>query len=93
MDGMSHGGDIFALGEGVASEPSFDVALRGYDKRQVDRYVTQVESDIANLAAERDQTFAQLQALAGQVQQLQTELADAHRRAVPSRVSFRHRAP
>src|SRR5829696_2724188 len=90
MDRMSHGGDLFALGEGVASEPSFDVAFKGYDKRQVDRYVTNVESDLATLAAERDQAFSQMQALAGQVQQLQVELTDVARRAVPSRVSFRH---
>lgn len=90
MDRMSHGGDLFALGDGVASEPSFDVSFKGYDKRQVDRYVTQVESEVATLAAERDQAIAQMQALAGQVQQLQVELSDLTRRAVPSRVSFRH---
>src|SRR5262245_55568672 len=90
MDRMSHGGDLFALGDGVASEPSFDVAFKGYDKRQVDRYVTQVESELATLAAERDQAIAQMQALAGQVQQLQVELTDLTRRAVPWRVSFRH---
>jgi cell division septum initiation protein DivIVA len=90
MDRMSHGGDLFALGDGVASEPSFDVSFKGYDKRQVDRYVTQVESELATLAAERDQAIAQMQALAGQVQQLQVELSDLSRRAVPSRVSFRH---
>src|SRR5262245_405606 len=90
MDRMSHGGDLFALGDGVASEPSFDVSFKGYDKRQVDRYVTQVESELATLAAERDQAIAQMQALAGQVQQLQVELTDLTRRAVPSRVSFRH---
>ena len=44
---MSHGGDLFSLGDGVASEPSFDVALRGYDKRQVENYVARAESDIA----------------------------------------------
>src|SRR5262245_66259505 len=90
MDRMSHGGDLFALGDGVASEPSFDVSFKGYDKRQVDRYVTQVESELATLAAERDQAIAQMQALAGQVQQLQVELTDLTRRAVPSRVSFRN---
>jgi cell division septum initiation protein DivIVA len=87
---MSHGGDLFALGEGVASEPSFDTALRGYDKRQVDKYVASVENDLTTVSAERDQAYLNLQALAGQVQQLQDQLVEAARKAAPSRVSFRH---
>ena len=36
---MSHGGELFAMGESVVAEPGFDIALRGYERRQVDRYV------------------------------------------------------
>jgi hypothetical protein len=36
---MSNGEDLFALREDMASRPSFELALRGYDKRQVDRYL------------------------------------------------------
>ena len=42
---MSHGGEIFGLGGDAASEPSFETAIRGYDKKQVERYVARaVES-------------------------------------------------
>src|ERR1700741_3252201 len=89
-----HGGDLFALGNDAASEPTFEVALRGYDKRQVERYVTQVEAEVTTLATEREQAYAQVQALAGQVQQLQAELVEARRKAgTPDRISSRHLAP
>src|SRR5262245_1041508 len=88
---MSHGGDLFALGEGVATESSFEVAFRGYDRHQVDKYVTQVEAEIAALAAEREQAYHQIQALAGTVEQLQLELTNLrHRAATTGPVSFRH---
>ncbi len=39
-------------------EPFFDVGIRGYDKRQVDGYVTRAESEIAALKAARDAALA-----------------------------------
>ena len=47
---MSHGGEIFGLGGDAASEPSFETALRGYEKKQVERYVARAENEIAALA-------------------------------------------
>ena len=86
-----HGGDLFALGDDGASEPTFEVALRGYDRRQVERYVQQVEAEVTTFATEREQAYAQAQALAVQVEQLQAELADLRRRSIsPEKISFRH---
>ena len=42
---MAHGGDLFALGDGVSSEPNFEIAFRGYDKTQVDKYLHVLEAD------------------------------------------------
>jgi cell division septum initiation protein DivIVA len=39
-------------------EPIFDVGIRGYDKRQVDSYVSQAETQIAELKAARDAALA-----------------------------------
>ncbi len=60
---MSHGGEIFGLGGDAATEPSFETALRGYEKKQVERYVARAENEIAALSAEREQAYAQIQAI------------------------------
>src|SRR6266545_7951708 len=92
---MSHGGgELFALGGGAVAEPGFDIALRGYERRQVDRYVAQVEAEVAALAGERDEAYAQVQALAGQVHDVQRQMADLRRHtAADAAVSFRHLGP
>ena len=95
---MSQDGDLFALGDGVASEPTFEVAFRGYNQRQVDQYFHIVEAENLALAAERDSAFEQVQGLAAQIQQLQHELTELrqHRSggpAVASAVSFKDLGP
>src|SRR5215469_10748734 len=94
---MSHGGDLYELSGGVPNEPSFDIAVRGYKKDQVDHYVHGLETEVAALGAERDEAYAQLHALAAQVHQLQNELTEQRRRGagrVPvDQVSFRHLGP
>ena len=60
MDSMSHGGEIFGLGGDAATEPSFETALRGYEKKQVERYVARAENEIAALAGEREQAYAEV---------------------------------
>ena len=57
---MSQRGELFVLAEGVSTEASFEVAVRGYHKKQVDKYVAQVEAEIATLSAEREQALAQI---------------------------------
>jgi len=39
-------------------EPHFDIAIRGYDKRQVDDYVARAESEIAEMQIARDSALA-----------------------------------
>jgi chromosome segregation ATPase len=91
---MSHGPDLFALSDGVTTEPSFELALRGYDKKQVDRYVATVEAEVVTLATEREQAYAHVQALTGQLQQLRVEMANMrHRTGTAGRLSFRHLGP
>src|SRR5689334_15783286 len=94
MDSMSHGGEIFGLGGDAASEPSFETALRGYEKKQVERYVARAENEIAALAQEREQAYSQIQAMAGQIDRLQQEITNARRQGpVGAEVSFRHLGP
>jgi cell division septum initiation protein DivIVA len=91
---VSNGGELFALREDIPSQPNFELTLKGYNKRQVDRYVSRADAEIATLAAEREQAFAQVQELAAQVAQQQAELEDLRRR--PSKVeraSFQHLGP
>jgi len=91
---MSHGEELLPIGPGPAPEATFDVALRGYDKRQVDRFVAHVETELGALTAERDAAFAQAQALAAQAQGLEHELTDLRRRtAAGAGVSYRHLGP
>src|SRR5947207_7925510 len=92
---MAQGGDLFSLNTEAAGEPTFDQALRGYDRRQVDKYVKAIEAEVAALATEREEAYAQVQALALQVQRLQAELIDIrHRTGVSAdAVSFRHLGP
>jgi hypothetical protein len=71
---MSYGGNLYKLSGGEPSEPDFDIALRGYKKDQVDSFIHNLETENAALAAERDEAYAQLHALAARVQQLETEL-------------------
>jgi len=91
---MSNGGELFALREDIPSQPNFEQTLRGYDKRQVDRYVARADAEIATLVAEREQAFAQLQELTAQVTQLQAELEELRRQpAKLDRASFHHLGP
>jgi DivIVA domain-containing protein len=39
-------------------DPHFDLALRGYDKRQVDDYLTRIEADLVDIQAARDAALA-----------------------------------
>ncbi|HKT03211.1 MAG TPA: Laminin subunit beta-1, partial [Rugosimonospora sp.] len=92
---MSQGGDLFALSDGAASQPNFEIVFRGYHKEQVDKYVSLLEAENEALAAERENAFDQTQAMAAQVHQLQLEIAEVRRRGNTriEEVSFRHLGP
>src|SRR4051794_3514557 len=83
---MSHGGEY--------ERPNFEVALRGYEKRQVDLYVTRAESQISGLASERERAIAQIQNMGAQLQKLQAELTELHQRPTQiDRAFFRDLGP
>ena len=67
---MSQGVDLLAFGGNGPNEPNFETVLRGYDKRQVDKYLKQIDLEIAALAGERDEAYAQIHALNQHVQQI-----------------------
>jgi chromosome segregation ATPase len=90
---MSNGGELSVLSD-RSTQPSFEASLRGYDKRQVDQYVSQAGSEIATLAAEREQAVHHIQDLVARMQRLEAELTELRQR--PTRVdraSFRHLGP
>jgi DivIVA domain-containing protein len=68
---------------GISDPIGFATALRGYDKRQVDRFVTRAEDEIATLAAEREQAYMHIQSLAGQIEVLKYRLNEAEKQARP----------
>ena len=79
---MSSAPEVFPFGN--PSEPAFETALRGYEKKQVERYVQQVEAEVAALVAEREELYGQIGLLNQHIQQLQHEL-NTRRYAAPSR--------
>jgi cell division septum initiation protein DivIVA len=91
---MSQGGELLAVGDDQTTRPRFELTLRGYDKRQVDRYVSHTDGEISMLAAERERAFRQIHDMSAQLQQFQAELTELRQR--PTRVdraSFRHLGP
>jgi DNA repair exonuclease SbcCD ATPase subunit len=91
---MSQDGELFAGREEAAAQPSFDQAIRGYDKRQVDRYVARMDSEVATLVADRDRAFGQARGMAAQLHQMQAELNElSQRQPYVDRASFRHLGP
>src|SRR5262245_17805681 len=91
---MSQGVDLLGLTGGGPNEPNFETVLRGYDRRQVDKYLKQIELEIAALAGERDEAYAQLNVLNQHLQQMQHELASARRFvATGDSVTYRHLGP
>ncbi|HWB34926.1 MAG TPA: hypothetical protein VHA75_02775, partial [Rugosimonospora sp.] len=91
---MSHDGELLTLSEDANARPSFGTAVRGYDKRQVDQFVAQADSEVATLTAERERAYAQIRDLHAQLQHLQGELVELRQRPTTvERASFRHLGP
>src|SRR5690606_24548705 len=67
--------------EGQPIDRGFETALRGYDKRQVDRYIATMQLQMDTLAGERAEALAQIDRLVVQVQQLQTQIQELRRRS------------
>jgi cell division septum initiation protein DivIVA len=71
------GDDAYLLGEnvGLHADSEFHVSLRGYDRRQVDTYVSRTQRRIDELRAELAVVTANEQALAGRVDELVERLS------------------
>ena len=77
---MSQGEELYARGNDTASRPNFGQVVRGYDKRQVDHYVSQVDGEMWRLANEREQARRQIQDLGAQLERLHAELTELRQR-------------
>src|SRR5689334_15396493 len=76
------------------SASTFETALRGYEKRQVDKYVLQVEAEVAALAAEREELYGQINLMSQHLQQVQHDLSNARRGIAPAETAaYRHLGP
>jgi cell division septum initiation protein DivIVA len=74
--------------------PSFRLAFRGYDPREVDRYAYHVEAEIEAAAAAHQDLVANVRSLSDQLDRAQEELVTLRRRpAVDDVISFRHLGP
>jgi DivIVA domain-containing protein len=62
-------------------EPHFDVAMRGYDKRQVDDYVARAEAEIAEMQAARDAALASSADRAAQLANREAHIESLRRQA------------
>lgn len=74
---MSQGDDLFAPREGSTPPPAFEITLRGYDKRQVDDFVSRVDHERRALMTERNRAHRQAQDLTTRLDELQMALNDA----------------
>src|SRR5262249_23681573 len=89
---MSQSAGIFNTGSG--SESGFETALWGYEKKQVNKYIAQIEAELAAGGAEREEGYNQIRVLTQQIAQLQHEvLAARNFVAAGESVSFRHLGP
>ena len=78
----------------VTTMPSFRVAFRGYDAREVDRYAHHVEAEIEAAAAIQRDLAADVRSLTDQLAKAHEELSTLRRRpTVDDTVSFRHLGP
>ena len=61
---------------------SFELTLRGYDKRQVDRHLEQLDGQIAMLSGEHGRSAVRVRELTAEVQRLRAELAELQEQPV-----------
>ena len=77
---MSHDNGLLALSDAAPMLPSFAVAMRGYEKRQVDEYIAQLANEISTLTAERERAYDQVQDLGAQMRHIEGELTEMRER-------------
>lgn len=91
---MTRANEQTAVHDSKITRPSFAASVRGYDKRQVDQHLSEVESEVSVLVAERKRALTQLQEQGTQLARLHSELTELRKRpAQIDRASFRHLGP
>jgi hypothetical protein len=77
-----------------ASRPAFATAVRGYDKRQVDHYISRLENEQAQLAAEHQRAFRQIKDMGAHLREVTAELNDVRQQPRQlDKASFRDVGP
>ena len=78
----------------VRTTPSFRLAFRGYDAREVDRYAHQMEAEIDAAAAVQRDLAADVRSLTEQLNRANEELSALRRRpSIDDTITFRHLGP
>ena len=93
ISGVADTGSLPLLRE-VTTMPSFRLAFRGYDAREVDRYAYHVEAEIEAATAIQRDLAADVRSLTDQLGKAHEELSTLRRRpTVDDNISFRHLGP
>ncbi len=88
---MSNGGeDYFLSFKNQASQPTFDQVMRGYDRKQVDRFVAVIEAELTALAKHRDDLFSQNESLNSKLRKLEREPGHKPAPLAAEDLSYRH---
>ncbi|MGI8647171.1 MAG: hypothetical protein DLM55_00220 [Acidimicrobiales bacterium] len=67
------GGDHFVSFKNQTSQPTFDQVMRGYDRKQVDRFVAVIEAELIALAKHRDELFSRNESLNSKLRKFDKE--------------------
>lgn len=87
-------GETLPLMSELITAPSFRVAMRGYDSREVDRWVRFMETQVATAKNAQRELAAEVRSLADQLDRAHEELAVLRRRpSVDDTIAFRHLGP
>jgi hypothetical protein len=75
----------------TATEPTFNVSLRGYDRRQVDQYAHRTEAQLASTLVENRDLAGQLNAITEELRAAQNEVFELRQGPpITDDVSFKH---
>lgn len=84
------GDDHFVSFKNQTSQPTFDQVMRGYDRKQVDRFVAVIEAELIALAKHRDELFSQNESLNSKLRKLDKEVTRGSAAPVVGEPSYRH---
>jgi cell division septum initiation protein DivIVA len=90
----SGAGETLPLMSELITAPSFRVGMRGYDPREVDRWVKYMETQVSAAKNAHRELAADVRSLADQLDRAHEELAVLRRRpSIDDTIAFRHLGP